>query len=252
LACWWLGDLRLDGQFAPTFGPSNGSGRIASCTLSSDSSCQSLGGGPLSLVIQPDGDYVVFTYEQIWRTQPQAHTLDIAGVVGGTGFVNSSFPINNVEGSVEALYGFPPLADGKIFAEGQGAYSGASGGAFGFVRLNSDLSLDTTFNAITDGNGVIFAGGSVVTINAADDAESPSAALIQPDGKMIAVGSGYTYSTNLREKKSYVTCRMDHLIQHLAMAESFPLRRLMQCNRIRSRWASHCRWHHLRCDHGQH
>ena len=192
---WWLGDLRLNGQFAPTFGSSDGSGRIASCTLSSDSSC--MGGGPVSLIIQPDGDYVVFTSAQIWRTLPQAHALDVAGVVGGTGFVNNVFSINNVEGYVVAMYGLPPLPDGKILVAGASAYSGASCCSFGLVRLHTDLSLDATFNAITDGNGVTFAGGSIVTVNAADDFESPSAVLAQSDGKFIVVGSGLTESTNV-------------------------------------------------------
>ena len=47
-----------------------GSGRIASCTLSSDLAAWLRGAIPLSLVIQPNGDYVVFTNAQIWRTLP--------------------------------------------------------------------------------------------------------------------------------------------------------------------------------------
>ena len=66
---------------------------------------------------------------------------------------------------------------------------------------NSDLSLDTTFNAITDGNGVTFAGGSIVTVNAADDYESVSATLIQTDGKFIVVGFGFTDSTNITREE---------------------------------------------------
>ena len=122
-------------------------------------------------------------------------------VVGGTGFVNNVFSINNVEGYVLALYGLSPLPDGKILVAGASAYSGASCCTFGLARLNSDLSLDTTFNTITDGNGVTFAGGSIVTINAADDFESPSAVLVQSDGKLIVAGYGFTDSTNVSREE---------------------------------------------------
>ena len=60
-------------------------------------------------------------------------------------------------------------SDGKILV------SGASGGQTAFVRLNSNGSLDTTF----DGDGKLVVAGS----------ETGEAAVLQGDGRIVAVGS---------------------------------------------------------------
>src|SRR2546430_2519420 len=69
-------------------------------------------------------------------------------------------------------------ADGKIIAAG-GNQTGGSQNGFTLVRYNSDGSLDTSFN------------GTGVAVTPVGDAGSGASDLaIQPDGKIVVVGSG--------------------------------------------------------------
>jgi uncharacterized delta-60 repeat protein len=74
---------------------------------------------------------------------------------------------------------YSPLAvqaDGKIVAGGGG---GEGGDAFALARYTSDGRLDTSFGS----------GGTVLPSFGPPDADSPSAAVIQDDGKIVAAGS---------------------------------------------------------------
>ena len=167
----WFGELFPDGQFVPTFGISDGSGRTTQQAL------------PRAVAAQPDGKYLILTSQPfLYRTTAQAHGLDAD--------VQTVFAINDVQGSVTADSAVALTADGKILVAGTGQYSGAdTTPRFGIVRLNSDLSLDKTFNAMTD-KGVTFAGGAVIPIVAGDSLEQLTDILVQPDGRIVLVGLG--------------------------------------------------------------
>jgi len=74
-------------------------------------------------------------------------------------------------------------ADGKITAVGtSGSFPLSS--SFALVRFNSDGSLDTSFGT-----------GGKVTTNVASESSSVTRAVLQPDGKILAVGEGSVNQT---------------------------------------------------------
>jgi len=144
---------------------------------------------PSSVVIQPDGKIVVaggafplFTFLgdfKVVRYNPNG-SLDRS--FGSGGIVTTTFP----EGSYAFDVALQP--DGKIIAAGTVFVDFNPGDIsdtdFALARYNSDGSLDTTF-----GNG-----GTVMTdfFGFEDDVFS---VLIQPDGKIVAVGSANNPAT---------------------------------------------------------
>jgi uncharacterized delta-60 repeat protein len=144
---------------------------------------------PSAVVIQPDGKIVVaggafplFTFLgnfEVVRYNPNG-SLDRS--FGNGGIVTTIFP----EGSYAFDVALQP--DGKVIAAGTVFVDFIPGEPsntdFALARYNSDGSLDTTF-----GNG-----GTVMTdfFGNEDDAFS---VLIQPDGKIVAVGSANNPST---------------------------------------------------------
>jgi uncharacterized delta-60 repeat protein len=138
---------------------------------------------PSSVVIQPDGKIVVaggafplFTFLgnfEVVRYNPNG-SLDTS--FGSGGIVTTTFP----EGSYAFAVALQP--DGKIIAGGTVFVDFNPGDMsdtdFALARYNADGSLDTTFGT----------GGTVSTdfFGNEDDAFS---VLIQPDGKIVAVGS---------------------------------------------------------------
>ena len=144
---------------------------------------------PSSVVIQPDGKIVVaggafplFTFLgnfELVRYNPNG-SLDAS--FGNGGIVTTTFP----EGSYASDVALQP--DGKIIAAGtvfvDFVIGDQSNTDFALARYNPDGSLDTAF-----GNG-----GMVSTdfVGMEDDAFS---VLIQPDGKIVAVGSANNPAT---------------------------------------------------------
>src|SRR6266705_1833250 len=144
---------------------------------------------PSSVVIQPDGKIVVaggafplFTFLgdfEVVRYNPNG-SLDRS--FGSGGIVTTTFP----EGSYAFDVALQP--DGKIIAAGTVFVDFNPGDIsdtdFALARYNSDGSLDTTF-----GNG-----GTMMTdfFGNEDDVFS---VLIQPDGKIVAVGSANNPAT---------------------------------------------------------
>ena len=144
---------------------------------------------PSSVVIQPDGKIVVaggafplFTFLgnfELVRYNPNG-SLDRS--FGSGGIVTTTFP----EGSYASAVALQP--DGKIIAAGtvfvDFIIGESSNTDFALARYNSDGSPDATF-----GNG-----GQVSTdfVGLEDDAFS---VLIQPDGKIVAVGSANNPAT---------------------------------------------------------
>jgi uncharacterized delta-60 repeat protein len=139
---------------------------------------------PSSVVIQPDGKIVVaggafplFTFAgdfKVVRYNPNG-SLDTS--FGSGGIVTTIFP-----GDGSYAFALALQSDGKIIAAGTDFVDFNPGDMsdtdFALARYNPDGSLDTTF-----GNG-----GTVTTdfFGTEDDVFS---VLIQPDGKIVAVGS---------------------------------------------------------------
>jgi uncharacterized delta-60 repeat protein len=137
-----------------------------------------------AVVVQPDGKIVVaggayplFTFAgdfKVARYNPNG-SLDTS--FGAGGIVTTIFP-----GDGSFAFALALQSDGKIIAAGTDFFDFNPGDMsdtnFALARYNSDGSLDTTF-----GNG-----GTITTdfLGAEDDVFS---VLIQPDGKIVAVGS---------------------------------------------------------------
>ena len=175
---WWLGELFPEGQFAPTFGADDLSGRITSCSFVSCSvddlrwmSAPYVGGGYLALA------------DSLVLTTANAHSL--AASTGGT------VAVNDKQGSVTAD-AIAVQPDAKILAAGIGRYSTVNTTPrFGVARFTSGLgSLDHAFNAITDNQNTTFDGGAVVTVDMSDTDERADAVLVQPNGRIVLVGRG--------------------------------------------------------------
>ncbi|HET8942411.1 MAG TPA: hypothetical protein VFN13_10540, partial [Rudaea sp.] len=167
---WWLGELQPNGTLSSAFGENNASGRVTGCSLSS-TLCTG-NNGLKQFTLMPDGKIYVLTESTLSRVLPGAHSLDTAGVVGDQGVVALGYQINNVQGTLTSPAAIAQTVSGKWFVVGKGKYQ-ATSTTFDTVllRLNANLSLDTGFNAFTDGNGVVFSGGKVVNFG------SPSAGL---------------------------------------------------------------------------
>src|SRR5947208_1320082 len=137
-----------------------------------------------SVVIQPDGKIVVaggafplFTFLgdfKVVRYNPNG-SLDTS--FGDGGIVTTSFPGDGSYAFAVALQ-----SDGKIIAAGTDFVDFNPGDMsntdFALARYNPDGSLDTTF-----GNG------GTVTTDFLGNQDDVFSVLIQPDGKIIAVGS---------------------------------------------------------------
>jgi uncharacterized delta-60 repeat protein len=144
---------------------------------------------PSSVVIQPDGKIVVaggafplFTFLGNFEIVRYNANGSLDGSFGTGGIVTTTFP----EGSYASAVALQP--DGKIIAAGTlfvnfipGEQSDTD---FALARYNADGSLDATFGT----------GGTVMTdfFGEEDDAFS---VLIQPDGKIVAVGSANNPTT---------------------------------------------------------
>src|SRR5215470_9007411 len=142
-----------------------------------------------SVAIQPDGKIVVaggafplFTFLGNFEVVRYNSNGSLDTSFGNGGIVTTNFPEGSYASSV-ALQ-----ADGKIIAAGtvfvDFVIGDQSDTDFALARYNPDGSLDTTF-----GNG-----GTVSTdfVGMEDDAFS---VLIQPDGKLVAVGSANNPAT---------------------------------------------------------
>lgn len=190
----WLADLTPGGQFVLTFGQSNGSGKTTLCSAAGSPFC----GGDASwqqLKTQADGKILLLTTSKLVRLSPTASALDTAGTAGGQGYVSLvGISINNVGGTFSAPYAFVVQPDGKVLVAGAGRYTGVSTQEdFAVVRLNPDLSLDTTFNASIDGNGVTFAGGRTVAFDlGGDNIDTAAAVALRADGRIVLIGTADT------------------------------------------------------------
>lgn len=182
---WWIGELTDSGQFDPAFGDSDGSGRITGCELLLPGACQ--GDQFFNFLPQPDGRILVLSNHYLTRTTIGGHAFDTT-VAGGTGHVSSMFSISDPPGPLDAsVFGeLAYSADGKLLVAGFGDQSMVSTFQLeGIARLNGDLSLDTSFHAVTDG-GVTYAGGNFFDTGENSEAHQM---LLQSTGKVIVIGT---------------------------------------------------------------
>src|SRR5213080_4539053 len=138
---------------------------------------------PSSVVIQPDGKIVVaggafplFTFAGNFQVVRYNSNGSLDRSFGNGGIVTTTFP----EGSY--AFALALQSDGKIIAAGTVFVDFNPGDMsdtdFALARYNPDGSLDTTF-----GNG------GTVTTDFFGNEDDVFSVLIQPDGKIIAVGS---------------------------------------------------------------
>jgi len=190
---WWVGKIDASGSFVPTFGDSDGSGRITECTLKT---CGSLSFTDFAL--QTDGKVSVLNKSYVTRTTADAHALDTAGVAGSTGSVGSTFTIGSPNGTLYASdptgSGIAIAPGGKTFAVGFGYPPGAVFADFGIARLGLDLSVDASFHAAA-GSGITYAGGNFIAmVDSVLGARPAEASQIfqMADGRLVLAGSnGY-------------------------------------------------------------
>jgi uncharacterized delta-60 repeat protein len=191
-ATWFVGQFHSDGTPVPTFGASNGSGMTSGCYLS-NALCSLANTLFAGMALQPDGHIVVLSAQVLTRLTSTASALDTSGVVGGNGYAAiGGLQINSAKGTLDDADGVTQLASGKWLVSGQGRYmQGDAASTFVVVRLNTDLSLDTSFNAQTDSNNVTFAGGQVVLFpgGGGEATAQVKRALVQGDGRIVLVGS---------------------------------------------------------------
>lgn len=183
---WWLGEIDSNGAPVPDFGENNGTGLITGCWLSS-ALCHGSQGA--AMVLQADGRIVLASITQLSRTSIGARSLDFSETVGGTGLVSANWVVNDVQGQMTAVTSIAVAGSGKLIVLGQGKYRAtATRNDLVVARLNPDLSLDTTFNAVADANGVVFAGGQVVAFEDLGDSYAVNTSVLA-DGRILAQGN---------------------------------------------------------------
>ncbi len=138
---------------------------------------------PSSVVIQPDGKIVVaggafplFTFAGNFKIVRYNRNGSLDTSFGSGGIVTTFFPSGSYASAVALQSDGKIIAGGTVFIDVN--IGDASDTDFAMARYNPDGSLDATF-----GNG-----GQVTTdfVGKEDDAFS---VLVQPDGKIVAVGS---------------------------------------------------------------
>lgn len=155
---------RAAGSLDTTF---NGNGKVTTSFGTNDHA--------LAVAIQDDGKIVVSGYTEtsgVWDMAIARHNVNgsLDTSFNGTGRVTLNINGSDIGGSI-ALQ-----SDGKILIGG--AASGCCGFDFAAVRLNTNGSLDTSFN----GNGrltISFSGNALVR---------SGGVLVQPDGKILLSG----------------------------------------------------------------
>ena len=178
----WLGELTSAGAFVPTFGKSDGSGRVTLCQLDS-SYCSASADDTLDeLQVTNDGDLFTLARGRVAFTTPTANAIV-------TGSNTHLVVINNVGGALSYKNAARVQSSGSIIAAGPGYYSTSSSSSseFAVARFTPALSLDTSFSAFTDIAGVTFAGGNLASF-ADGGGDLPDSVLLRPDNRIVVVG----------------------------------------------------------------
>ena len=188
LSYWWIGQLTPDGQFDPTFGNGDHTGRFNGCQAF-DCSTTTLG-NLVDVVPQPNSEYAILS-ESAYSTvafapQQAAHYSNV-------------LVVNNVGGFLTADGGMAEQSDRMLLLAGAGQYNSTTDttSIFGVARTDLNGNLDTSFNKTTDVNNVKFSGGALVQVSPSDQEEYVRSVLIQSDGKIVLAGYGQNGSTRL-------------------------------------------------------
>ena len=131
-----------------------------------------------ALLLQPNGSIVTIGATRL-HIPAASDPIFCLGRYTSTGTIDTSFNNGNpvITGTTNVAYAGVLQSDGKIVAVGSN-WVGGGNFEFALVRYNSDGSVDQTFN-----NGT--------TINTSNTSTA-YAALLQPDGKIIALGKTTT------------------------------------------------------------
>jgi uncharacterized delta-60 repeat protein len=177
----WLGELTSAGAFIPTFGKSDGSGRVTLCQLNS-SYCSGALKTLDALLVANNADLFIQAGGAASVMTPTASAIHTAASV-------QQVIINDVGGAIVSSNAARLRSDGSVIVAGMGYYSTASdaNNEFAVARFTNTLSLDTTFNASTDTSGVTFAGGNLATFSAIGGSLA-HAVLLRPDNRIVVLG----------------------------------------------------------------
>ena len=193
---WWIGELTADGELDATFGDTDSSGRITGCQLHKPNTCPSESN--YEFLPQPDNRILIVSDTYLTRTNAGGHALDPSVTIGvglglGLGYTYSEYKIATPTGYLFPYFGgaLALTSGGKILMAGSVVDADATNGSGyhtpGVGRLNTDLSIDTSFNAVTfNGGKDTYAGG--VYVDTGSDAEGHKV-LTQSTGKLILISS---------------------------------------------------------------
>jgi uncharacterized delta-60 repeat protein len=159
----YLPDGTLDSSF--------GSGGIVTTTIGDEGDWVS------ALVLQPDGKLVAAGYNFELSTNYFTLARYLPDGSLDNSFGNDGIVINSIGPDSDLLFALVLQPDGKLVAAGSSL--DFSTFDFALVRYNSDGSLDPTFG---NGDGIV-----TTSINIGPD--QANALVLQPDGKLVAVGS---------------------------------------------------------------
>lgn len=174
--CFGVVKLNSDGSYDTTF---DGDG-LAICTFNYQQISV-----PFDMKVQSDGKIVVVGYTEWGSMAYQDFAVARFNANGSldTTF-NSTGKVTFDSNAYDFLYGLDFQSDGKIVVVGKNDPGNAGKDSF-FARLNTDGTLDTTFDG--DGMKIIAADPSV------DYMEDVK---IQPDGKILACGAAVIGATD--------------------------------------------------------
>jgi len=164
LSYWWFGELNADGTPSLLYGESDGSGIATECYL--DKTTSPCAGWLFArMALLPDGRVAVLDQSDLSRATDQAHGYDTS-VTGGSGYVQvSGLKINQAKGYLSSPNSLARTPAGKWLVIGSGFYTQVSTNLdFVVVQLNSDFSLDTSFNS-TSTDPAVFQGGQRVAFD---------------------------------------------------------------------------------------
>jgi uncharacterized delta-60 repeat protein len=133
------------------------------------------------IAVQPDRKIVVVGASTSSAPVPTDDFLVARSLSSGapdTGFGSGGKVRSDFGGSVERAWAVLAQPDGKIVVIGDGFPAGPEGLDFVLVRYNGDGSLDSGFGA----------GGKVLTTFEPDTLDTAQAAILQPDGRIVAAG----------------------------------------------------------------
>jgi uncharacterized delta-60 repeat protein len=135
------------------------------------------------VIVNPDGSMILGGwFSQVQDSSFNLYTRVGLTSVGSTGALDATFANGGgvSGGTFNVVYDLARQSDGKILAVGD--YTAVHGiGRNRIARLNTDGTLDTSFNPGTGANGTIYA------------------VLVQPDGKILIGGAFTSYNGTARE-----------------------------------------------------